>query len=93
MGMSSYVVFLRSKNNKHYQKMLKIRHACNDADIDVPDEVEDYFGGDTDGYPLRVSAKDVVKKYSNSDECSDVLEIKVADIPEGVEVIQFINSY
>jgi hypothetical protein len=46
MGMSSYVVLLRDKDDETYQRYLKILMSCKEADIDPPKEVDDYFGGD-----------------------------------------------
>ena len=95
MGMHSYVEFLRTKDNEHYKRMLKIKHACDEAEIDPPEEVDEYFGGDgvdnRDEYPLEVSGRDIATEYHA--EMIDGYEVKVSDIPEGVEVIRFCNSY
>ena len=95
MGMSSHVTFLRSQDNPHYKRMLKIKYACEEAGVNYPEEVDEYFGGygidNQDEYPLEVSARGVEKEYRA--EMEEGFEIKVSDIPEDVDVIRFVNSY
>lgn len=90
MGMSTHVIGYTSENNEKYQKYLKILRSCQEADVDLPEEVDEYFE-DTD-HPEEVLSKDLpLTEYS--DECSAGYEILVKDIPEGVEKIRFYNSY
>lgn len=95
MSMSSHVVFLRSKDNEEYQKMLKVKRVCDETGIEYPKEVESYFSGDGDyeigeDVPLYMDADKETKEYNGDMEKG--LEIKVSDIPKGVEVIRFYNS-
>jgi hypothetical protein len=94
MGMSTSVVFLRSKDNEQYQKMLRVAQTCTEAGVDLPDEVEDYFDGEYEWNPegpLEMDADKFLKEHHA--EMQEGYEIKVSDIPEGVDVIRFINSY
>lgn len=94
MGMSSGVVFLRSKDNEQYQKMVKVAQACTDAGVALPEEVDKYFDGEFEynpEAPLEVSARGIAKEYRA--EMVDGFDIHIKDIPEGVEIIRFYNSY
>jgi len=94
MGMSSSVSFLRSPDNPQYQKMLKARHACEDAGIDLPQEIRDYFsdqyGLGDDEAPLTIDCN-IETEYR--EEMQEGFEIRIKDIPDGVDVIRFVNSY
>ena len=95
MGMSSHVTFLRSKDNDHYKRMLKIKHACDEAEVNPPEEVDEYFGGygvdNQDEFPLEISGRDIATEYHADME--EGFEVKVSDIPDDVDVIRFCNSY
>jgi len=94
MSMSSHVLFLRDKTDLQYQKFLKILLACREADIDLPKEIDDYFGGNgvdnNPETPLRVSFEP--REWSD-DDTSEGFEIDVDEIPSGVKTIRFINSW
>ena len=93
MGMSTSIVLLRSKDDTTYKKYLKILIACQEANIDIPTEVDEYFGGDgidcNSEYPLEIGFK---AREWNTDWASGY-EIDLKDLPEGVETIRFYNSW
>ena len=90
MSVTTYIKFLRSKDDPTYQKYLKVLEACDKAGVDYPDDIAEYFGEDGDPeYPLEVEFEP--KRYI--DDMEEIWEIKVSDIPEGVVTIQFVNSY
>lgn len=93
--MSTHVVGLRSKNDPTYIKYLAVVKALNDAGIkELPVEIANYFDTTNPKYvnadfPLAVSIPN--NKWIG--EGAVGIEIKVSDIPKGVEVIRFYNSY
>lgn len=93
MGMSTDVVCLRDNKDKEYQAKLKILLSCQEANIDPPKEVDEYFGGDgidcDPEYPLEVKFEP--REYS--DESSSGLEIDIDKLPNGVKTIRFCNSW
>lgn len=96
MGMSTHVVGFRTGNDLDYQKHSKVLRACIDAGIKkLPKETANYFG---DEYPCESLFEEVlevnipVTKWDDGD-MREGYEIKLIDIPLGVETIRFYNSY
>jgi hypothetical protein len=87
------VIFLRDKADLQYQRFLKVLLACREAGTDLPEEVDNYFGGygvDNDSEsPLEVSFKP--RKWTG--DMSEGFEIDVDEIPSGVKTIRFVNSW
>ena len=96
MGMSTHVVGLRSSDNILYTKHSKVLRACIDAGIKkLPQETADYFGSGTPCESLFDEALEVTvraTKWSDGD-MREGYEVKVSEIPSGVETIRFYNSY
>jgi len=90
MGMNSYVVLLRSKDDPTYKKYLRVLLGCEAANVTLPPEVDAYFGGTTEPeFPLEIS----YKPREWADECSMGFEVDVDDLPPGVKTIRFVNSW
>lgn len=96
MGHSSYVKALISDQDPTYQKYSKVLRACLDAGVSkLPQEVANYFGSEyAEEYLFeeKLQVKIPLTGWSDGDMC-DGYEIKVEDIPEGVKVIRFVNSW
>lgn len=89
MSMSMYVVGIMPPNQR-YLEMKAIWDSCVQADIPVPEGVEEYFHGeDPDDTGIRI---DISSSEWQSD-CDGGLEVQVKDIPPGVETIRFVCSY
>lgn len=88
MSMSTHVVFLRSADDPTYQKYLKIYRACEEAGLVAPPEVTSYFEDGEEG-PLEVRC--YPREWN--DDMQQGYEIDVSDIPEGVKIIRFWNSW
>ena len=93
MGMETSVLLLRDKNDPTYQKNLKVLMACIEADIDLPKEIDDYFGGygiDNDPeFPLEIDYEPREWKDAEREGC----EIDIDSLPTGVKTIRFYNSW
>jgi len=94
MGMFSKVVGYRTEDDDTYKKHAKVLIACKEAGIKIlPEETAKYFQWE---YPEEYLLKEVLEievpnKKINEDD-SDIIEVKVSDIPEGVEVLRFVNK-
>ncbi len=90
MGMSIHIVGVRPKNEK-YKEMEKIWNLCLENRISIPVEVEEFFNGERPGEDILVDLEKLASEHRSDTE--DGFEIKVKDIPEGIESIRFFNSY
>lgn len=96
MGMDVFVKGIRKPDERH-QRMLAVAKSCREAEVPIPVEVSDYFGGvmlhaieETSGLEVDVPI-DVDNDASREGETR--WEVKVADIPKGVERIRFSIGY
>jgi hypothetical protein len=96
MGMSTYVTGFVSPNNETYKKHCKVLRACIDAGIyELPSETADYFGSkypSEDLFEEKLEVSLPIHEWNDGDMCEG-FEISVSEIPEGVEIIRFVNSY
>jgi hypothetical protein len=95
MGMSTRVVGFRSSNDPTYQKHAKVLRACNEAGIKkLPEETAKYFGSE---YPDECLLEEVLEVripcYEYAEDMTEGYELRVSEIPEGVEIIRFVNSW
>lgn len=83
MGRSIRIIGIVSPDNSTYRDMLAVKEACEKADISLPFAVEKYFE----------SLEKKVPHIERSNIDSEIYEVKVKEIPTGVDCIQFIISY
>lgn len=96
MGMSSIVKGVRDLDGK-FASMMKIKLACDEAEVDYPIEVREYFrfpDGPED-YLRRemeeVSLCDCVEQYFR--DGTHGFEVDLSKVPEEVKSIRFENNY
>ena len=103
MGMSTRIEGFTPPDEK-FQKMLKAYDACEEAGIDVPEEVDRFFNGEPpDRTGVRVNLlrdktfKSAVTTYHDSDANAEGFQIdleELAKLSNGhVKVIRFSNSW
>lgn len=103
MGMSTHVVGIREIDGGKFEKMAKVKQSCEEAGIDYPKEVVDYFG-QADDFDATCNIDDlrealqqvelpesVLKEYSN--EYSSGYEVNVADLDDEIIAVRFYNSW
>ncbi len=94
--MSSHVMGLKPVDEK-WRKMYAAYKACEEASIDPPKKVLDFFEGvefdsiETTGIEVDLEETDCCKEYSGN--MKDGFEIEVAKLPKDVKIIRFYNSY
>ena len=92
MGISSHVIFLRSKNDPEFKKKAAVLNACMDAGIEPPEEIMEYFNHSyEEDSALEIEGK--VRIWDPQDGGRQGFEIFVSEIPEGTERIRFYNSW
>ena len=88
-GMITYVTGFKLPNEK-WKKMRDVREACIKAGIDIPEEVDNFFGWEE---PNEKGVEvDIPHKEWKADMQGGI-EIDVDKIPEDVKVIRFVNSW
>ncbi len=91
MGMYSYVYGIKPADEK-FKKMLDIYKLCQESDVEIPDEVDDFFDGEPpDEKGVHIDLKDITKPCGGDME--EGFEVDITDLPKDVKIIRFINSY
>jgi len=95
MGMSSHVVGFVPVDEQ-YEKMKKVYDTCVEAGVDVPSEVEKFFGySPPENEGMSVDIDKFVKETSNFDGCDHIsvdVETMLREFPN-VKIIRFSNCY
>ena len=92
--MSTYVMGLIEDTDPLYQKHLKVLQVCREANVSLPKETYEFFGGQYENVEIEKLKVDIpAKQFSDTQACADIFEILVSDIPKGVSKIRFINSF
>lgn len=91
MSMSTEVKGFRPPDER-WQQMKAVWDACVAANVPIPEPVAEFFGW-TAPNPAGIEVKIPHREYTNRERVEDGIEIDVADIPDGVTVIRFINSW
>lgn len=94
MGMCSHVVGIFSPPDS-WIKMKAVWDACKLADIAIPEEVLDFFGGEEPDPRGVVSVIDhpCVSVYKDIDRNAEGFEIDLEKLPPGLRRIRFVNSW
>ena len=93
MGMHSYVLGFREPDER-WRQMKSVWDACKAADIDVPQEVEMFFGGeapDPSGIEIGFHKHPCCSEYKS--EMRDGFEIDISKLPDNITKIRFVNAY
>lgn len=91
--MSTHVVGFKPPDDK-WKKMKAAWDACEEAEIEVPEEVEEFFGGeppDEAGVTVEIDGHECCKEYS--EEGSSGYEIDISKLPKDVRIIRVYNSW
>jgi len=89
MGMNTHVVGIKEPTEQ-YRKYKAIWDACTDAGIPIPDEVDTYFNGYTPN-PNGITVD--VPACTHNEPGKEHTEVVLADLPEGVTMLRFTNSW
>ena len=89
MGMSTHVVGIRPAD-ADFQKRAEIFARCRELEIDPPSAIADFFDG-CEPDPAGVIVAITSSEWTGPD--SQGCEVILSDLPEGVKVIRFYNSW
>jgi hypothetical protein len=89
MSMSTHVIGFRPPDEK-WKKMKSVWDSCEKAGIDPPKEVTEFFN-DCEPDPAGVEVE--IKTHPYRAEMVDGYEVKLSELPKGISVIRFFNSY
>jgi len=97
MGMTTSIVGFKPLNEPSdaaWQAMKKVWNSCVEANIDIPDEVLDFFEGQPPndyGTNIDLEGAPGVREYHNGMDSG--FEVEVNKIPKDIKVIRFYNSF
>lgn len=96
MSHSMHIEGFRPPDAK-FKKMLTAYNACEAAGVDAPEEVIDFFNGETPD-PAGVSIDLAERKFGKAvqeyhAEMQDGYEVNLDELPDDIRVIRFVNSY
>jgi hypothetical protein len=87
MSMSTHVVGFR---DDRWTRMKAVWDACEAAGTSIPDEVDEFFDGET---PDPAGIEVELKCDEWRDDSGEGLEIAIADLPTNITKIRFYNSW
>ena len=94
MGMSTHVIGFKPPDAK-WKKMKEARDACEEAGIDIPDDIDDFFDGeppDDNGVEIWLEKEECCSEWDDGDMRAG-FEIDVDKLPKDVKIIRVYNSY
>lgn len=89
MSMSTHITGF-APPDANWQRMKAVWDACQEAEVTEPEEVTNFFDGETPD-PTGVEVALPHREWSDANGVG--YEIDVADIPPQVKTIRFYNSY
>jgi hypothetical protein len=97
MGMNTHVVGFKAPNDK-WKRMKKAYEACVEAGIEIPESIDDFFGGempDEGGIEVEIEYHSSVQRFSDPHPRDGfIVDIKglLEHYPD-LTHIRFFNSY
>lgn len=94
MSMSTHVVGFIPADDE-WNKMLKVWNACDEAGIDSPNHVYEFFDGvDPNGQPGEtVELEEHVSVSEHHTDSEAGYQIEISKLPPNVKFIRVYNSY
>jgi len=89
MSVNIGIKFLRDGNDPQHQKMIRVKRACDEAEIEWPAAITEYFDGCTD----EDAGIEVPPGNSLVESANESFEIFVERLPTNVKVIKVYMSY
>lgn len=93
MSMSTHVVGLRPPTEE-YLKKVKAWEACDAAEVEIPQELQDYFNGERPeptGMLVEIEKSPAITLHRARGSAG--FEVDTTKLPEGVTIVRFYNSW
>ena len=87
--MSTWVKGIKPPDEK-WEKMKAIWDACEKADIEIPEEVEEFFDGEP---PDDKGVVVEIPKHEYTDDSRQGFEIYLSELPKDIQIIRFVNAW
>jgi len=99
MGMSTHIRAFIPETDPEFQKHKKVLLICIEADVSLPKETSEYFGGGDipheslleDKLEIALSKGTHFIDYTSED--SEGYEVDLTKLPEGVTKLRFYNNW
>lgn len=93
MSVSVHIVGVRDMDHT-FKKMLKVKHACDGADIPYPKEVNEYFGEllDYEEKYFEEHMRDIEITYAGNPERGEGAVVELKGLPEECKAIRVYMS-
>jgi hypothetical protein len=93
MSMSTTVMGFRPPDGD-WDKKKKAYEACIEAGVEVPDELYDYFEGQSPSdHGQSVDLGNCLVEWKSPEGASEGYELDLGLLPKGVKVLRFFNSW
>ncbi len=98
MGMSTHIEAFMPDTDETYQKMKKVYLACEEAQMELPEAAQKYFGTN---YPedealdrkLAIDLKLDVHYTEYNADMVEGFEVDLTKLPKGITKLRFTNRY
>lgn len=91
MGMRTHVYGVKPLDEK-WKKMKKVYDSCIEANVEIPEEVDDFFEGEPPNeIGVEVDISNSLEKYHEDMREGFIVNLKM--LPKHVTKIVFYNSY
>lgn len=78
--------------DRDWMKMKAVWDACDQAGVDLPKEVEDFFDGrPPDEKGVVIDIKDAIREWSA--DMQQGLEVDIHKLPKNVKIVRFVNCW
>ena len=91
MGMSTHVIAFRPPDAQ-WQKMKAIWDACVAGNVDLPEQVSEFFDGEApDAQGVKIDIRALLDPWQDNGD--EGYELELARLPADVSVLRFYNSW
>ena len=93
MSMSTHILGFKPPD-KRWKEMKAIWDSCEQAGVNIPKAVLDFFNGeppDESGVKIEIEVGNYCRRYE--DEMIEGFEIEIDKLPKDIKMIRFYNSW
>ena len=76
--------------DERWEEMKQVYDSCKKAEIEVPEEVNDFFNGEE---PDEAGVEVNIKTSEYTEEMVEGFDVNIKDIPDDVQILRFYYVY